>query len=625
MKYYILPLILILGFLFSCSHEEATELERTNASLIDELEGEISPEQMWTTTVAIKVNVITDTPVKLWLLSSKEKATFYEYVEMKRNGTIVMTAPQGQEDIVYLTYICNNKVASVEIALTGKAEETVTINTNEKNDASRSLRALAPSLVGNSIIGRTDSRLRAQYYEFEMGQLYDFFTMMNLSRNNTDAKELGLNVNYELISNGPFTITWVNGYEADQDSRILGYYYHSPGTYDDIKYVDLSETHKWDYIDGLAKVQYKLDRDVVVDGHTFLANTWYDANYDYNDSYGSTFSRNMDRIGDNAYNMQAVFNRYPDDISSLRGISFDVDVPIGMHIGFYLRSDERPFPDQWRQLQQMGVKPYTNFAYNFMGTCYSAEALNIDGLHRSFVMDQGEVIWMGMEDIVEGGDYDCNDVIFGVVTKVDINYLPDITVPNFFSSSLYDPFPWTLAFEDVYRDADFDFNDAVIKLQPDYENELCCVTVMAAGSTSRMYLHYDGPDGDQNLGEIHELLGQKDKLGLINTTSSMTSTPFVRVDCVPWPKGYTMNNDAKRFYIEVQRGTCTDCTNTISLPNDPGLMPEAILVAGEWKWPQEDTHILTTYPDFSKWAKDVTRTRFWEWYKSPTADTYVSY
>ena len=625
MKYLKLPLLFILGFLFSCSHEEATELERTNASLIDELEGEISPQQWWTTTVAIKVNVTTDAPVKLWLLSSKEKATFYDYAELKRNGTVVMTAPQGQEDAVNVTYLCNNDVSNVEVVLTGKAEETIDINTNEKSNVPKYSRELAPSLFGSSIIGSSNPRLKAQYYEFEMGQLYDFFTMMNLSRNNTDAKELGLNVNYELISNGPFTITWVNGYEADQDSRILGYYYHSPGSYADIQYVDLSETHKWDYIDGLAKVQYKLSRGDEIDGHTFMADTWYDANYDYNDRYGSTFSKNMDRIGDDAYNMQAVFNRYQSDISSLRGISFDVDVPLGMHIGFYLRSDERPFPDQWQRLQQMGVRPYTKYAYNFMGTCFSAEALNTDGLHRSFVMDEGEVIWMGMEDIVEGGDYDCNDVIFGVVTKVDINYMPDITTPNFFSTTLYEPFPWTLAFEDVYRGSDFDFNDAVIKLQPDFENELCCVTVEAAGSTSRMFLHYDGPDGDQNLGEIHELLGQKDKLGIINTTSSMTSTPFVQVDCVPWPKGYTMNNDAKRFYIEVQRGTCSDCTDVISLPTEPGIMPEAILVAGEWKWPKESTHILTAYPDFSKWAKDVTRTRFWEWYKSPTADSYVSY
>lgn len=67
--------------------------------------------------------------------------------------------------------------------------------------------------------------------------------------------------NYELETNGPFYITWVTGHDADQHSHILGYYYHSSNTYDDIKYVDLSETNKWDYIDGLAKVQYQLDID----------------------------------------------------------------------------------------------------------------------------------------------------------------------------------------------------------------------------------------------------------------------------------------------------------------------------------------------------------------------------
>ena len=76
--------------------------------------------------------------------------------------------------------------------------------------------------------------------------------------------------------------------------------------------------------------------------------------------------------------------------------------------------------------------------------------------------DDDEVIWMGMEDVLEGGDLDCNDVIFGVVTKLDINYMPDITMPYFTSTINYSPFPWTLAFEDVYRDADFDFNDAAI-------------------------------------------------------------------------------------------------------------------------------------------------------------------
>jgi len=629
MKYIIIPLYIVACLFCSCSREEASEYERTLGGFIDDLGTEISPQQWWETAVNIRVNVVTDTPIRMWLLSTEDQATLYDYKEISNSGTVMMTAPQGEGSKCNLVYMYDNEVASQEVVLTGAREEIASIEVKKKQKQNRSPKRVvepAGSLNGHSVIGRTEPRLRAEYYEFEMGQLLDFFHMMNISKISTNAKDLGLNVNYELISNGPFTITWVNGYEADQKSHILGYYYHTPGTYSDIQYVDLSETHKWDYIDGLAKVQYKLNKDVTIDGHTFNANVWYDANFDRNDDYGSDTSGNPDRLGDRAYNMQAVFNQFPDDIEALRGISFDIDVPVGKYIGFYLRSDEEASAEQWERIQRMGVAPYTKFQYSFMGTCFSAEALNIDGTHRSFVMEDGEVIWMGMEDIIDGGDLDCNDIIFGVVTKVDINYMPDIIIPNFFSTDRYRPYPWTLAFEDVNRGSDFDFNDAVIRLMPDYANELCCVKVMAAGSTARMYLHYDGPEGDMNLGEIHELLAdQQDKLEIINTTGSVITTPFVDVDCVPWPNGYSMANDASRFYIEVQRGTCDDCTDVISLPTEPGLMPEALLVVGEWKWPKEGVHIFNAYPNFSQWAKDVTRTRFWEWHKTQTADSYVSY
>ena len=138
-----------------------------------------------------------------------------------------------------------------------------------------------------------------------------------------------------------------------------------------------------------------------------------------------------------------------------------------------------------------------------------------------------------------------------------------------------------------------------------------------------MYLHFDGPDGDQLIGEMHEMMGAS--LTYINTKGSMANTPFVMVDCVPWPKGYTMAEDAKRFYIEIQRGSCEDCSDVITLAHEPGKMPEALLVAGEWQWPLEGVHIFNTYEEFPNWAQDVTRTRFWEWYKSPQLNTYVSY
>lgn len=641
--------IFILLLQVGCSSEEATEYERVNSEFTDNLGGAVSAQQWWRTAVALRINVTTDEPVMLMLLSPLNgPIILYDCKVLESSGTVTMTAPQGQGNTFSLSYLYKNQLMTQELVLRGTPEEVINLNLVSNRNAMTRADNPPASLCGKSIVGN------AQYFQFTNSQLNAYYSIMSLDEEKLDAKTVEGNIcNYELESNGPFYITWVTGNEADQKSHILGYYYHSPYTYDDIKYVDLSETHKWDYIDGLAKVQYQIGRDDYVGGFQFKANTWYDGNFDMHDVYDATSCNNNDRIGDNAFAMQAIYNRYKTDISALRGISFKIDVPKDMRIGFFLRSDEEKYPNQWAQIVSKGIKPYVSNQNDFKGTNFCVEFMNIEGngrgTHRSFIKDYDEVYWLGMEDLIEGGDHDCNDVIFGVVSDLKV-WMPDIVDPTLKEKpddpnpddpnpddpnpddptpdnpnlEDTDPFPWTIAYEDVNRNADFDFNDAVIKVEPDYENELCCVTVMAAGSTSRMYLHYDGPNGDQNLGEIHDLLGSRNQT-YINTQGVLASTPFAMIDCVPWPKDYTMANDAKRFYIAIQRGTCDDCTDVITLAHEPGKMPEALLVAGEWQWPLEGTHIFSSYDEFSGWASDVTRTRFWEWYKSPQINTHVSY
>lgn len=668
MKYLPFPLLFLILLSYSCSTEEATEYERTNASFLDSIGGDVSSMQWWRTAVTLKINVTTDAPVTLMLVSSQNSSrVLYDYKEVATSGVITMTAPQGQGNTLYLAYIYKQKKKIQSITLSGKPTETISLNTITATTRQGMRRVVNPpaSLSGKSINGN------ARYYQFTNTQLKNFFEWMSTNVEKVDAKEVdGQICNYELESNGPFYITWVTGNEAEQRSHILGYYYHSATTYDDIVYVDLSETHKWDYIDGLAKVQYQIAKDENIDGLHFSANTWYDANFDMSDVFGATTCYNMDRVGDDAYNMHYVYNYYNTGISALRGISFKIDVPEGMRVGFYLRSDQEPLPEQYSLLLSKGIRPYVSDPSKFMGTCFCAEFMNIEGnglgTHRSFIEDFDEVYWMGMEDLLNGGDHDCNDVLFGVVSDLKI-WMPTIVEPelktpddnpdnpnpddpnpddpnpddpnpddpnpdNPDDSDPYipeledtDPFPWTIAYEDVNRDPDFDFNDAVIEIMPDYENELCCVTVKAAGSDARMYLHYDGPDGDMTLGEMHELLGSKNSKTYINTQRALAGTPFVEVDCVPWPKDYTVANDAKRFYIEIKRGTCDDCSDVITLAYEPGKMPEALLVAGSWQWPLEGKHIYDSYGDFSKWARDETRTRFWDWYKSPDLNTVIAY
>ena len=149
------------------------------------------------------------------------------------------------------------------------------------------------------------------------------------------------------------------------------------------------------------------------------------------------------------------------------------------------------------------------------------------------------------------------------------------------------------------------------------------MTVMAAGTTEKMYLHYDGPDGDVCLGEIHQLLGGGN--GCINTTRQTPQTDFVNIGNVAWPKTYNMKDDARRFYIEVKRGTCTDCSDILSLPDADGQLPQAVLVAGEWKWPLEGVAISKAYTSFAQWAKNGNEINHWKWYKNATPNSVVDY
>lgn len=617
----------------SCSSDGYSEFERVKAAFEASLDGEISDGQMWRTAVKLNVRVVSDATTQLWLMSDSDEGTLYDYREAAANSTTTMVAPQGQGNTLYLVAISGMEKIVTTVNLTGKTVENIVVSFQEsasanvpsylapKASGSFSLLAKAPynSLYGKSILGNSVQ------HQLTDEQKSEGFHMLETSYIEfVPAKELGLNCNYELESNGDFDITWYAGNCLSSTPHVLGYYYHSPGTYDDITYVDISETEIYDYIDGKAKVQYKVNQEAA-ERYGVIANHWYDANFDMGDTFEDASPNMAVRKGDDAYNTMAVYDRYGSDITDIRGISFTIKVPKGMRVGFYDRIEDVAQPEQYDRLVKMGIKPYTSRA-KFKAMNFSCEAMNmnIKGSYRSCIVESGHAYWLGMENDYTGGDLDCNDVIFQISSKLDI-YMPDIVTPeikpNVFPG---DKMPWTLAFEDVYRNADFDFNDAVIKLVPDYENERCCVTVMAAGSTDKMYLHYDGPDGDVNLGEIHSILGGS-STSPINTTSTMPTASFVQVDCVPWSRDYDIQKDARRFYIEVKRGTCKDCSDILQLPEVPGQLPQAVLVADEWKWPREGVSITTAYKTFANWCKDITKTAYWSWYTYPNSNSCVNY
>ena len=567
--------------------------------------GLVDTFQYWKTAVTLQVNVkTTKTSEVIAYVLDSEEYLLCDRKAIDSDGTVRLTIPQGISSSILLVGNNGSNRITRTIVLTGKPVQEVDLIFPTPITAPNVLRV-------SSALNGTDIQPNLGYSVLSPEGLE---TMLKHVKEGIDAAELGSNVNYELVSNGPFDVSFIYGFTGAYKPRILGYYRHSPGTYADLEFVDLLDTHSYDYINGVCKIQYQLDG---------VEDKWYDSNFDYRDGFEPPYTVVSARLGDDAYNIGLALQKYGDRITDIRGLTYRIDVKPGDRIGLYLRMGDKENSEQRAAIVRKGI-PGSLLPQPFYETNFSAQVLNTNQRHRSaLVKDNGFTI-MGMEDSGNSGDHDCNDVIFGLHAELETE-MPTIIDPEIDGIvEGYSNIPWTIAYEDLGRNADFDFNDAVIQVRPDYSKEEATVTLMAAGCSSdtRMYLHYDGPDGDQNLGEIHQLFGGGD---WINTRSSMASVPFVDLGTVQWLKSYTMATDANRFYVEVQRGECEDCSDVIRLADVPGQMPQAVCVVGNWKWPLEGTAIFTTYTSFARWAKNVTSLSYWTWYNSPKKDTYVEY
>ena len=607
---FIIPILALT--LFSCSDDkDITEAERRIETFQSLLGGEYSSLQWWQTAVKLRVSVKTQAPAGVYAyFVGEDGGTLFDYKYVTKDSTFYMTVPQTNNMKVVMMAKEEKNMVTKEIVLNGNLVQEVDMDIPQLQTGNPAASMAPPSTRAGSSLYGYDILRNSGYTEVEREGI-DIVTQYTTE--GMDIEKRGLNGNYELISQGPFYISFYYGFTGQYASRILGYYRHSPGTYQDLELVDLVNTHSYDYINGEAKLQYQLDG----------LDTWYDSNFDYRDGYTAPFTTKTDRLDDDVYNIQHVMDKYGSRMTKVRGLTWRIDVKPGDRVGFYLKMEGQQNSAQ-RELDVKRGLPSGRLPNPMYETNWSAKVLNTDGKHRSvLIQDQGYTI-MGMEDAPSSGDFDCNDVLFGLHADME-SEMPIITIPDIdIILPDADKQVWTIAYEDMWRETDFDFNDAVIRLEPDYENETCRVKLMAAGSTSKMYLHYDGPDGDQNLGEIHELFGQKG-LTKVNTTSAYATVPFVELANVRWLRDYTVFEDARRVYIEVRRGTCEGCGDLLTLPIEQGTMPQAILVSGSWHWPKEGIDICSAYKTFTPWAMDMTNLNYWSWHTNPQPDTTVSY
>ncbi|MGM9733878.1 MAG: hypothetical protein ACI3YT_07160, partial [Prevotella sp.] len=321
---------IILGTLAlaGCSDEkELTTVERTRSSFEELIGGEYSTMQWWQTAVKLKVNVKTQSPTDIYAyFVGEENGILFDRKYVTNDSTVYMTVPQTHEMRIILLAKEEKNIVTQEVILTGNPEQTVDMDV-PKLEASRAAeRAIYPITRAGQSLNGTDIIKNCGYTEINPEGIG---IVTQYTKEGMDIEKLGLNGNYELISQGPFCITMYYGFTGQYNARILGYYRHSPGTYRDFEMVDLVDTHSYDYINGKAKLQYQLDG----------VDTWYDSNFDYRDGYTAPFTTKTERLGDDIYNIQHVMDKYGDRITKARGLTWHIDVKAGDRIGFYLKME----------------------------------------------------------------------------------------------------------------------------------------------------------------------------------------------------------------------------------------------------------------------------------------------
>lgn len=435
----------------------------------------------------------------------------------------------------------------------------------------------------------------------------------------------GLMEGGEMQANDTILLSFLYGYTGQKEARTLGYYYHSPGSYGDIVFKDIAEVLQLDYYNGKAKVQYQLDD----------RPTWYDANFDYKDMPFNPNNANSEtRRGDDAYNTLNVYNYYGDRLTAIRGLTFKLSIPKDKEFGFYLRTDVALSDEQKTKLTKLGV---TDSILPKYSANYSCASMNTkDNNFRSAIAIYDNFTFMGIDDDLGGGDFDCNDVTFALSNSKGEKYIPEFTEstkksewnkdvinkhpeyinpPSLEGTNLQS---WTLAFENAGLDNDYDFNDVVLKVTPDTQNGKAEVKLLATGAQRKTEVYFNRT----LLGEVHELFGVSTDT-FVNTTSNTATTNAVTLTPIDWPNNTTMEKQRMNFSLKVYNDDGTSREFSMDdLLN--GKSPQALCVAGDWKWPKERINVFVAYPLIGKWGVNFNNPDFYNWYSQPKADAVVT-
>ena len=325
----------------------------------------------------------------------------------------------------------------------------------------------------------------------------------------------------------------------------------------------------------------------------------------------------------------------------MRGLVYQIDVPVGDVVGFYLTRNYNNNDLHRQKLINLGIpSSVVNDSQKFMGYgTFTESRLNYSNAkaYRSLVRYYDGFIFMGLDDNVTGGDFDCNDVTFclipggnGTLPGVYFPYIldngnpdkphdkplyynPDLTKTEKPTDTDYldKEIPWTFAFEDKPTSSDFDFNDVVIQVF-DYTNQngkhsadfyLC-----SAGGTLPAKVYFR----NQLICEdVHKTLG-----GTLKNTGKETVVKHVKLGTATFDSfGYDFGTNAKELKIVVTEENSERTIDINTRATEESMAPLALVMKSFWNWPTENTSIFDAYKNFGGWVQNYADPQYMEWYK----------
>ena len=602
----------------------------------------VDPKQTWMTSETVQLDISIDDEADITAQTiMNEKVTVLGQTHLKGSGVMFLDIPQGIGSSFGLVYDDGvNAKQYRQINLVGNNAKVIDVNFQSASNT----KSVAPAAQRCSTRAATASSLYGSSYIKDCGYLNfgpwgwgDVKTALVEAKNSQlnlttlidyEIKSEGLLEGGEMVANDSILLSFLYGHTGQTGARTLGYYYHSVGSYSDIVFKDIAEVLQLDYYNGKAKVQYQLDDQP----------TWYDANFDYKDDPAnpSTTPANSVRKGDDAWNTLNVHNYYGDRLTAIRGLTFKLSIPKGKEYGFYLRTDAALSDAQKTNLTNLGVTESKLPKYS---ANYSCAAMNTGSNNfRSAIAIYDNFTFMGMDDDLGGGDFDCNDVTFALSNTKGERYIPvftESTKNSNWNKDVIEEHPeyinppsleetnlqsWTLAFENAGLGNDYDFNDVVLKVTPDTKNGKAEVKLLAAGAQRKTEVYFNGT----LLGEVHALFGVSSGT-FVNTTSNTATTKAVTLPSIDWPKNTTMEEQRMNFSLKVYNddGTPDREFSMVDLLNDM-KSPQALCVAGDWKWPKERINVYVAYPLIGKWGVNFNNPEYCNWYLQPKADAVVT-